>query len=339
MRLIASFFSALLLVSIALVPAARAQDTGISGDAGVETQRAVVQTVKTLSLKVPGVTSLVDVRFADVDGDAIFEGDISLGTTFEMGLLNALSGTDFSKFDSSEPQTEEPADSSDQLSADAVSAIGLRGLTVLANFGGKPRRWPGGRIPYVISAGFPHPERLTQAIQYWQSHTPLTFVDVTTRAGQFPNRVVFVAIGSGCSSPVGMQGGPQNIKLGPDCSSGNVVHELGHSIGLGHEQTRIDRDMFIRVDYANIIQMYQYNYDKHPNEYADSCKYDFDSIMHYPAKGSFNVDQQQPSLIPLQPLPAGVVMGQRDHLSKGDLYAVRQMYSSLYAGVQDPGCP
>jgi hypothetical protein len=67
----------------------------------------------------------------------------------------------------------------------------------------------------------------------------------------------------GCSSWVGQQGGPQDITLGPNCSTGNAIHEIGHAVGLWHEQSREDRDGFVEVVWANIDASMQHNFTQH----------------------------------------------------------------------------
>ena len=46
----------------------------------------------------------------------------------------------------------------------------------------------------------------------------------------------------------------QAVSLGKNCDKfGIVVHELGHVVGFWHEHTRPDRDGYIDVIYANIL--------------------------------------------------------------------------------------
>ena len=74
------------------------------------------------------------------------------------------------------------------------------------------------------------------------------------------------------------------MSLGKNCDKfGIVVHELGHVVGFWHEHTRPDRDGYIDVIYANILDNQDYNFQKMPREEINSLgeEYDFGSIMHY----------------------------------------------------------
>ena len=64
-------------------------------------------------------------------------------------------------------------------------------------------------------------------------------------------------ISSSCCSYIGYVGCRQGISLSNYCfSKGTVAHELGHVIGLFHEQSRPDRDNYVRIITQNIIPAY-----------------------------------------------------------------------------------
>lgn len=56
-----------------------------------------------------------------------------------------------------------------------------------------------------------------------------------------------------CSSSVGRQGGKQVIHLAGGCKRiGTVVHEMMHTMGIIHEQSRPDRDDHVLVQFNHI---------------------------------------------------------------------------------------
>ncbi len=162
------------------------------------------------------------------------------------------------------------------------------------------------------------------AIEHWQKVTDIQFIERNEKnKSAFDDYIVFVkASGTTCASYVGRQGGKQEVKLAPRCHTMNTVHEIGHALGLWHEQSRIDRDRYIQVVWENIHPDHAYNFNQHISDGQDHGPYNYDSIMHYSSK-AFSINGK-PTIIPLQ---QGVTIGQREHLSQGDINAIRDLYA------------
>ncbi len=179
--------------------------------------------------------------------------------------------------------------------------------------------WPNATLIYDIDPLLTNPQRVLDAADYWNTHTPLKIVRRTTE-NDYVN-VSPAKAGAGCSSHVGKAGGAQVLSVSSGCSSASIIHEFGHAFGLEHEQSRSDRNGSLTVLYDSIDKRYRYNFDQSINGFADSGYYDFDSIMHYPAAGF-----TRSGLESIETVPVGIPIGQRSGLSPGDIDGVVRLY-------------
>lgn len=82
------------------------------------------------------------------------------------------------------------------------------------------------------------------------------------------------------SSPVGRQGSQQTINIVDWGTQFIIVHELLHSLGFFHEQSRGDRDLYVEILTGNILVDLRHNFRVEDKATAYGY-YDFDSVMHY----------------------------------------------------------
>jgi hypothetical protein len=239
---------------------------------------------------IAGITfGLKPVVYARLGGRAIFEGDIDLGSVEQMEEVRQ--------------QIENPP------SEPTPFGVGITGTQF---------RWPNATIPFRFATGFPNSQRVTDAITHIQNNTNLRFQGRTSEV----NFVTFQT-GDGCSSQVGMRGGEQFVTLGTACGTGNAIHEICHTAGLWHEQSREDRDAFVTVNFANIDPAMAFNFNQQITDGDDLGHYDYGSIMHYP-RNAFAIN---PATDTITPKPnANVAIGQRTGLSAGDIAALNLLY-------------
>lgn len=132
---------------------------------------------------------------------------------------------------------------------------------------------------------------------------------------------------SGCWSFVGDFKTGQNLSIGERCDTKAIVeHELLHALGFYHEQSRADRDDYVRIWWDQIQEGMEHNFNKYEDDFITDLNtaYDYESIMHYRPK-SFNINDSIPTITTSIPY-FNQVIGQRLDFSEVDITRLNRMY-------------
>lgn len=199
------------------------------------------------------------------------------------------------------------------------------------------RLWPNATIPFEISPRYDNRERnlIVSALKTFNS---LTCIRFTPYDGEVEDYLLIEPPKDGpqgCWSYVGKRGGEQVVALQrPDetsahcfSSEGRIMHELMHAIGIYHEQSRADRDNFVKIHWDNIVPRFKKNFklvSRKRGKYA--FDYDYNSVMHYGEYYFSKKKGEKPTMTPLQP---GVRIGQRKTISKIDCLKINDLYGCL----------
>ncbi|XP_031437110.1 meprin A subunit alpha [Clupea harengus] len=131
----------------------------------------------------------------------------------------------------------------------------------------------------------------------------------------------------GCWSFVGDLATGQNLSIGARCDTRAIVeHELLHALGFYHEQSRSDRDDYVKIHWDQILEGKEHNFNKYEDDFITDLNtpYDYESIMHYRPL-SFNKDPAIPTITTAIPAFNNVI-GQRLDFSAVDLERLNRKY-------------
>jgi hypothetical protein len=176
-------------------------------------------------------------------------------------------------------------------------------------------------IPYVVTAG--NAANIKKAVTNFNAVFKglLKFVP---RAGQhdYVNFDLTLPPGNSCYSFIGdIHSGSQAINGGSDCPVASLMHEMGHAVGLYHEQSRFDRDTFLSFFLDNVIDGQESQFAHPVGDAQDIGGYDYGSIMHYyPQAFSRNGG------IVMESKPAGIEFGEATTYSAGDIDTIERIY-------------
>lgn len=261
--------------------------------------------VRSLRFALPHRPSRIEtIQYEVIDGLAIFEGDMILGPAEEVA------------------KTFSPPPTSEKVTESSGLASKQQALIVRA---GRQYLWANGLIPYQLDSSFDlnMEKRIKAAI---------IMINQSTNLRLQPHRgesdyVRFRKVNSGCSADVGRKGGRQYINLSTRCGTGNIAHEILHAAGMWHEQSRNDRDAFVRILWNNIEAEKEHNFRKHDADGIDIGKYDYISIMHYSRTAFGKTDPATGAKLPtIESTDPTAVIGQRNRLSPRDIAGVNSLY-------------
>ncbi|CAF1522299.1 unnamed protein product, partial [Adineta ricciae] len=205
--------------------------------------------------------------------------------------------------------------------------------------------WPNGIVPYEILPGYASKEQafIISTMQKMERLISVNNYKCIQFRPKTPSDIYYISIynGIGCSSYVGQNAGvtmQRTVTLQhPGCvDEGRIMHELLHALGFYHEQSRPDRDNYVRINYANIQHGMESNFDKYSNTVVDTqnTSFNYGSVMMY-ERTAFSVNGL-PTIEPLQP---NVTIGQRDNMSTIDIEGVRLFYNCSTFTVTLPPIP
>ncbi len=185
------------------------------------------------------------------------------------------------------------------------------------------------QIPYIITSDSGDLTNLNAAIaQFNKTFTNIKFV---ARASQtdYVNFYFDPTNNSGeCEATVGRAGGEQAVGgsggSSNPCALGTILHEMGHTIGLWHEQSRPDRDTYVSVNYNNLIKGSISNFNQiYDNAQTFGTLFDYASIMEYPA---FSFSRNGGPAI--ESIPAGIPLSNFTGYTATDIDGIERLYGS-----------
>lgn len=129
------------------------------------------------------------------------------------------------------------------------------------------QRWPRGKVFYRLDDTYTQDQvaNINEAFREFHLKTCIRFIPMKHKRKTF----VDIRDEAGCSSHVGYDGRMHVTRLhAPGCvqRAGTVMHELMHTLGFHHEHARADRDLYVTINWTNIVPGHEKNFDKLPRE-------------------------------------------------------------------------
>lgn len=207
------------------------------------------------------------------------------------------------------------------------NAQGLNTQGLVAKTGGY---WQGGVIPYVLDENKFKDTNLIEIKLAIQDINNNELISIRFQPRTIENDYVEFVPHDKCWSYLGRKGGgAQPVKIGKYCLYEDILHELGHVIGLDHEHARHDREGFITVYEDRLID--GTNYDQLSNS-KNVGDYDFLSLMHYSPYEERTAEARRLNLPAFDVLTDSISIdriGTATSFSVGDIDAINDLYPNI----------
>jgi hypothetical protein len=185
------------------------------------------------------------------------------------------------------------------------------------------------QIPYVIASGSGDLTNLNTAItQFNNTFSNIQFVAYTGQTDYVsfyfdPNN-----LSGECEAIVGRAGGEQQVGGSAACVVGTILHEMGHTVGLWHEQSRPDRNTYVSVNYDNLIKGSISNFNQIYDNGQETTLFDYASIMEYPA---FSFSRNGGPAI--ESIPPGIPLSNYNGYTTADIDGIERLYGKAPTAV------
>jgi len=192
-------------------------------------------------------------------------------------------------------------------------------------------RWPKGVVPYEMADSLSDEVKnmIQEAADQIRERTDgcINFIERT-------NEDVYLQMhkGDGCWSYVGIlqPNQPQELSLGDGCEFvGTIVHEMLHAIGFEHAQNRPDRGEYLRINFDNMLEGQDTQFELVERGLTFETGFDWESIMLY---GNYAFSKQPGVLKTMEDKTGeGHILREpyeksAPHLTDGDIFEIKKFY-------------
>jgi Astacin (Peptidase family M12A) len=196
--------------------------------------------------------------------------------------------------------------------------------------------WPTNQIPYEIDPSVKDPADVVEAINEYNDETTVQWIPRTNQSAYVDFQYKDLGqLGEAGESLVGCLGSEQFIYLSDTATTATVLHEMGHSLGLFHEQSRADANQYIVIHSQNLLPGVTAATLEAPGPggpwIRDVGPFDYHSIMMY--NGYSSSANGQPTIT----YPDGTPVPYNTTLSAEDISTIDMHYPAPRGQAQLPG--